>query len=48
MELIPNKREWNNCFIKYQTLGKYISDFIEVMSKLLIQPALSFEESFHI
>ena len=27
-KLISNKREWNNCFIKYQTLDKYISNFI--------------------
>ena len=27
-KLISNKREWNNCFIKYQTLDKKISNFI--------------------
>ena len=27
-KLISNKREWNNCFIKYQTLDKNISNFI--------------------
>ena len=26
--LISNKREWNNCFIKNQTLYKNISNFI--------------------
>ena len=26
-KLIFNKREWNNCFIKYQTLDKNISNF---------------------
>ena len=26
-KLISNKREWNNCFIKYQTLDKYILSF---------------------
>ena len=27
-KIISNKREWNNCFIKYQTLDKNISNFI--------------------
>ena len=27
-KLISNKREWNNCFIKYQTLDKNISNYI--------------------
>ena len=27
-ELISNKREWNNCFIKYQTLDKNNSNYI--------------------
>ena len=27
-KLISNKREWNNCFIEYQTLDKKISNFI--------------------
>ena len=27
-KLISNKCEWNNCFIKYQTLDKNISNFI--------------------
>ena len=27
-KLIFNKREWNNCFIKYQTLDKNISNII--------------------
>ena len=27
-KLISNKREWNNCFIKYQTLDENISNFI--------------------
>ena len=27
-KLMSNKREWNNCFIKYQTLNKNISNFI--------------------
>ena len=26
-KLISNKCEWNNCFIKYQTLDKYILNF---------------------
>ena len=26
-KLISNKREWNNCFIKYETLDKNISSF---------------------
>ena len=26
-KLISNKREWNNCFIKYQTLDKNISNY---------------------
>ena len=26
-KLISNKPEWNNCFIKYQTLDKNISNF---------------------
>ena len=35
-KLISNKREWNNCFIKYQTLDKIILNFIEVISELSI------------
>ena len=27
-KLISNKCEWNNCFIKYQTLDKNISNYI--------------------
>ena len=27
-KLISNKREWNNCSIKYQTLDKTISNYI--------------------
>ena len=27
-KFISTKREWNNCFIKYQTLDKSISNFI--------------------
>ena len=27
-KLISNKREWNNCFIKYQTLDKNILNYI--------------------
>ena len=27
-KLISNKRKWNNCFIKYQTLDKNISNYI--------------------
>ena len=27
-KLISNKREWNNCFIKYQILDKNASNFI--------------------
>ena len=27
-KLMSNKREWNNCSIKYQTLDKNISNFI--------------------
>ena len=26
-KLISNKREWNNCFIKYRTLDKNISNY---------------------
>ena len=31
-KLISNKREWNNCLIKYQTLDKNISNFISTDS----------------
>ena len=27
-KLISNKCEWNNCFIKYQTLDKNISNYV--------------------
>ena len=27
-KLISNKREWNNCFIKYQTLDKNTLNFV--------------------
>ena len=27
-KLVSNKCEWNNCYIKYQTLDKNISNFI--------------------
>ena len=44
---ISNKCKYN-CFIKYQTVNKSISNCIEVIRELSIQLALSFAVSFHI